>query len=41
MNHDGDMVLVGGRSGGEVQVSVSLDPTRMDEFKKHVFAVDH
>jgi hypothetical protein len=41
MNHDGEMVLVGGRSEGEVQVSVSLDPTRMDEFKKHVLAVDH
>jgi hypothetical protein len=40
MNHDGEMVLVGGRSEGEVQVSVSLDPTRMDEFKKHVLAVD-
>jgi hypothetical protein len=32
------MVLVGGRRDGEVQLSVSLDPTRMDEFKAHVFA---
>ena len=38
MNHDGEMVLVGGRRDGEVQLSVSLDPARMDEFKAHVFA---
>lgn len=38
MNHDGEMVLVGGRNDGEVQLSVSLDPARMDEFKAHVFA---
>ncbi|XP_066325921.1 malonyl-CoA:anthocyanidin 5-O-glucoside-6''-O-malonyltransferase-like [Miscanthus floridulus] len=37
MNHDGEMVLVGGRRDGEVQLSVSLDPARMDEFKAHVF----
>ncbi|OEL31624.1 Phenolic glucoside malonyltransferase 2 [Dichanthelium oligosanthes] len=36
MNHDGEMVLVGGREDGEVQVSVSLDPARMEEFKAHV-----
>jgi hypothetical protein len=36
MNHDGEMVLVGGRGDGEVQVSVSLDPARMEEFKAHV-----
>ena len=33
MNHDGEMVVFGGRGDGEVQVSVSLDPTRMEEFK--------
>jgi len=38
MNHDREMVLVGGRRDGEVQLSVSLDPARMDEFKAHVFA---
>nr|CAB3480154.1 unnamed protein product [Digitaria exilis] len=38
MNHDGEMVLVGGREEGEVQVSVSLDPARMEVFKKHVLA---
>ncbi|KAL6658944.1 hypothetical protein ACP70R_002984 [Stipagrostis hirtigluma subsp. patula] len=36
MNHDGEMVLVGGRRDGEVQLSVSLDPARMDAFKAHV-----
>ena len=36
MNHDGEMVLVAGRADGEVQVSVSLDPARMEEFKAHV-----
>ncbi|GJN39558.1 hypothetical protein PR202_gb28683 [Eleusine coracana subsp. coracana] len=40
MNHDGEMVLVGGRGDGEVQLSVSLDPARIDEFKKHVLAMD-
>ncbi|CAL5003802.1 unnamed protein product [Urochloa decumbens] len=39
MNHDGEMVLVGGRGDGEVQVSVSLDPARMEVFKAHVLAV--
>jgi hypothetical protein len=38
MNCDGEMVLVGGREDGEVQLSVSLDPARMKEFKAHVFA---
>ncbi|CAO2168197.1 unnamed protein product [Urochloa humidicola] len=38
MNHDGEMVFVGGRVEGEVQVSVSLDPARMEEFKAHVLA---
>ncbi|CAO2187166.1 unnamed protein product [Urochloa humidicola] len=38
MNHDGEMVLVGGRGEGEVQVSVSLDPARMEVFKAHVLA---
>ncbi|CAL5010449.1 unnamed protein product [Urochloa decumbens] len=38
MNHDGEMVLVGGRGDGEVQVSVSLDPARMEVFKAHVLA---
>nr|CAB3482296.1 unnamed protein product [Digitaria exilis] len=38
MNHDGEMVLVGGREEGEVQVSVSLDPARMEVFKKNVLA---
>lgn len=33
MNHDGEMVLVGGRHDGEVQVSVSIDPAHMDTFK--------
>ncbi|XP_062192834.1 phenolic glucoside malonyltransferase 2-like [Phragmites australis] len=40
MNHDGEMVLVGGRRNGEVQLSVSLDPARMDAFKAHVLAID-
>uniref|UniRef100_A0A0A9AHR8 Anthocyanin acyltransferase n=1 Tax=Arundo donax TaxID=35708 RepID=A0A0A9AHR8_ARUDO len=40
MNNDGEMVLVGGRRDGEVQLSVSLDPARMDEFKAHVLATD-
>ncbi|TVU43003.1 hypothetical protein EJB05_09432 [Eragrostis curvula] len=40
MNHDGEMVLVGGRRDGEVQLSVSLDPARMDAFKAEVLAVD-
>ncbi|KAK3122835.1 hypothetical protein QOZ80_8AG0619050 [Eleusine coracana subsp. coracana] len=40
MNHDGEMVLVGGRGDGEVQLSVSLDPARIDQFKKHVLAID-
>lgn len=38
MNNDGEMVLVGGRGDGEVQLSVSLDPARMEDFKAHVFA---
>ncbi|WVZ94863.1 hypothetical protein U9M48_040700 [Paspalum notatum var. saurae] len=38
MNNDGEMVLVGGREPGEVQLSVSLDPARMEEFKAHVLA---
>ena len=38
MNRDGEMVLVGRREDGEVQLSVSLDPARMEEFKAHVFA---
>jgi hypothetical protein len=38
MNHDGEMVLVAGRKDGEVQVSVSLDPACMEEFKAHVLA---
>ncbi|XP_004974393.1 malonyl-CoA:anthocyanidin 5-O-glucoside-6''-O-malonyltransferase [Setaria italica] len=38
MNHDGGMVLVAGREDGEVQVSVSLDPARMEEFKAHMLA---
>ncbi|RCV29847.1 hypothetical protein SETIT_6G046200v2 [Setaria italica] len=38
MNHDGEMVLVAGREDGEVQVSVSLDPACMEEFKAHVLA---
>ncbi|KAM3211045.1 hypothetical protein ACQJBY_064714 [Aegilops geniculata] len=33
MNHDGEMVLVGGRREGEVQASVSIDPAHMDAFK--------
>ncbi|XBI25141.1 hypothetical protein VPH35_050120 [Triticum aestivum] len=33
MNHDGEMVLVGGRRDGEVQASVSIDPAHMDAFK--------
>ncbi|VAH55802.1 unnamed protein product [Triticum turgidum subsp. durum] len=33
MNHDGEMVLVGGRRDGEVQASVSMDPAHMDAFK--------
>lgn len=33
MNNDGEMVLVGGRRDGEVQVSVSIDPKHMDDFK--------
>ncbi|KAE8766763.1 Anthocyanin 5-aromatic acyltransferase [Hordeum vulgare] len=33
MNHDGEMVLVGGRTHGEVQASVSIDPAHMDAFK--------
>uniref|UniRef100_A0ACD5ZZ96 Uncharacterized protein n=1 Tax=Avena sativa TaxID=4498 RepID=A0ACD5ZZ96_AVESA len=33
MNHDGEMVLVGGRHDGEVQASVSIDPAHMDVFK--------
>ncbi|KQJ95200.1 phenolic glucoside malonyltransferase 2 [Brachypodium distachyon] len=33
MNQDGEMVLVGGRRDGEVQVSVSVDPAHMDAFK--------
>ncbi|KQJ95203.1 phenolic glucoside malonyltransferase 1 [Brachypodium distachyon] len=36
MNHDGEMVLVGGRRDGEVQVSVSVDPAHMDAFKAWV-----
>jgi hypothetical protein len=40
MSHDGGMVLVAGREDGEVQVSVSLDPARMEEFKAHVLDVD-
>jgi hypothetical protein len=40
MNNDGEMVLVAGREDGVVQVSVSLDPARMEEFKAHVLAVD-
>ncbi|TVU12373.1 hypothetical protein EJB05_46014, partial [Eragrostis curvula] len=38
MNHDGEMALFGGRRDGEVQLSVSLDPGRMDAFKAHVLA---
>uniref|UniRef100_A0ACD5W7X1 Uncharacterized protein n=1 Tax=Avena sativa TaxID=4498 RepID=A0ACD5W7X1_AVESA len=33
MNHDGEMMLVGGRREGEVQVSVSVDPAHMDALK--------
>uniref|UniRef100_A0ACD5TYI7 Uncharacterized protein n=1 Tax=Avena sativa TaxID=4498 RepID=A0ACD5TYI7_AVESA len=33
MNHDGEMMLVGGRREGEVQVSVSIDPAHMDALK--------
>uniref|UniRef100_A0A453DSE4 Anthocyanin 5-aromatic acyltransferase n=1 Tax=Aegilops tauschii subsp. strangulata TaxID=200361 RepID=A0A453DSE4_AEGTS len=33
MNHDGEMVLVGGRGDGEVQASVSINPAHMDAFK--------
>jgi hypothetical protein len=33
MNHDGEMVLVGGRHEGEVQASVSIDPEHMEMFK--------
>jgi hypothetical protein len=33
MNHDGEMVLVGGRHEGEVQASVSIDPAHMEMFK--------
>ncbi|CAM0958437.1 unnamed protein product [Alopecurus aequalis] len=33
MNHDGEMMLVGGRRDGEVQVSVSVDPVHMDALK--------
>lgn len=36
MNHDGEMVLVGGRREGEVQVSVSLDSAHMDTFKASI-----
>jgi hypothetical protein len=33
MNHDGEMMLVGGRQDGEVQVSVSVDPVHMEALK--------
>lgn len=36
MNHDGEMVLVGGRRDGEVQLSVSIDPAHVDAFKAQV-----
>ncbi|CAM0948447.1 unnamed protein product [Alopecurus aequalis] len=32
MNHDGEMMLLGGRQVGEVQVSVSIDPAHMAMF---------
>ena len=35
---DGRMMLSGGRRDGEVQVSVSLDKTRMGAFVEHVLA---
>lgn len=38
MNNDGEVVLFAGRQDGEVQLSVSLDPARMVEFKAHVLA---
>ncbi|CAN6340464.1 unnamed protein product [Urochloa humidicola] len=36
---DGRMTITGGRWDGEVQVSVSLDRTRMDAFVAHVLSV--
>ncbi|KAF0897686.1 hypothetical protein E2562_000404 [Oryza meyeriana var. granulata] len=36
MNHDGEMVLVGGRRDGEVQLSVSINPAHVDAFKAQV-----
>lgn len=33
MNHDGEMMLLGGRRQGEVQVSVSIHPAHMATFK--------
>jgi hypothetical protein len=33
MNHDGEMMLVGGPRHGEVQVSVAVDPAHMDTLK--------
>uniref|UniRef100_A0A0D9X4W8 Uncharacterized protein n=1 Tax=Leersia perrieri TaxID=77586 RepID=A0A0D9X4W8_9ORYZ len=36
MNHDGEIVLVGGRRDGEVQLSVSIDPAQVDAFKAHL-----
>uniref|UniRef100_A0ACD6AFP1 Uncharacterized protein n=1 Tax=Avena sativa TaxID=4498 RepID=A0ACD6AFP1_AVESA len=38
MNHDGEMILVGGRNDGEVQASVSIDPAHMDVFKACILA---
>lgn len=36
MDRDGEMVLVGGKGHGEVQLSVSLDPDCMDAFKAYI-----
>ncbi|KAL5230857.1 hypothetical protein ABZP36_029633 [Zizania latifolia] len=36
MNHDGEMVLVGGRRDGEVQLSLSINPAHVEAFKAQV-----
>ncbi|GJN20604.1 hypothetical protein PR202_gb08000 [Eleusine coracana subsp. coracana] len=36
MERDGEMVLVGGKGDGEVQLSVSLQPDCMEAFKAHI-----
>jgi hypothetical protein len=36
MNFDGEMMLLGGRHDGEVQVSVSIDPAHMATFKASI-----